>query len=74
MNVLFRNFRKLVLPMQLWLLSQGRCVGCGKDIVTVSTKQKKGNNLEQLSCECRRVYMYDTKKKTLRRALLNELS
>lgn len=60
--------------MQLWLLSQGRCVGCGKDIVSVSSKVKKGNTIDQLTCECRRVYMYDTKKKTFRRALITELS
>lgn len=73
MNVLFKNFKKLVEPMQLWLLSQGRCVGCGKELSLVVDRKKKGSE-EQVGCECRRIYMFDPKKKTYRRALLAELS
>jgi len=54
--------------MQAWLLSQGKCVGCGKIL-----ERKKGKGLMQVTCPCGRVYMYDTEGKKFRRATLDEI-
>ncbi len=74
MNTLFTHFKTLVAPLQLWLLQQGRCVGCGKNLDTAG-KAKRDSSFEQLvTCECQRVYVFDQNEKMHRRALLNELS
>lgn len=54
--------------MQAWLLSQGKCVGCGKLL-----EKKSGKGLVQVTCVCGRVYMYDAVGKKFRRATLDEI-
>lgn len=74
MKTLFtQQFKKLILPLQLWLLSQGRCVGCGKDLTKVGTRKTKKTDEELVTCECGRVYVYNKKNKIYRRALLKEI-
>lgn len=63
--------KNMIAPVQAWLLSQGRCVGCGMPL-TQGTKDKKGQ-LVTFTCKCKRVYVFDPAKKTYRRALLNEI-
>jgi hypothetical protein len=72
MMTLLTRFKKLVEPMQLWLLSQGRCVGCGKELARGAVKKKSAGE-ELVTCECQRVYVRNAKTKAYRRALLNEL-
>lgn len=51
--------------MQAWLLSQGKCVGCGKPL-----ERKSG----LVTCaNCGRMYMYDADSKKFRRATLDEI-
>lgn len=54
--------------MQLWLLKQGRCVGCGKNL---PVSDGKGQN--QVVCQCGRIYVYEASKKSYRRALITEI-
>jgi len=61
-------FKNIIAPMQAWLLSQGRCVGCGRQLT-----QKKGKGLVKVMCECGRIFMYDPEAKRYRRATLNEV-
>lgn len=64
-------FRNVIAPVQSWLLSQGRCVGCGKDLSAgKSIKRKDGT--AKLVCECGRVFIHEKTGK-YRRALLNEV-
>jgi len=55
----------LISPVQAWLLSQGRCVGCGMNL---SLGAKKG---DKVTCKCGRIYVAD-KNNTYRRARLDE--
>lgn len=64
-------FKNIISPVQAWLLSQKRCVGCGTPI-DQGTKQMI-NNQATYACKCKRVYVYDETKKTYRRALLSEI-
>ena len=57
-------FKNLISPVQAWLLSQGKCVGCGMPLV----KGKKDE--EKITCKCKRVYMEEDGK--YRRARLDE--
>lgn len=65
-------FKNIISPVQAWLLSQGRCVGCGKPLrngqqAGTNTKNKE----EKIICKkCGRIYIYDLEKKHYRRAPL----
>jgi hypothetical protein len=69
----FSNFKKIIEPLQNWLLSSGRCVGCGKEIAKSENRKTKGAGEELVTCDCRRVYVFNKKKAAYRRALLNEI-
>jgi len=67
-------FKNTIAPMQAWLLSQGRCVGCGKLLNSKkSSPWKKDKSKKMVTCSCARIYIYDPKNKKYRRALLNEV-
>lgn len=61
-------FKNMIAPMQAWLMSQGKCVGCGKPL-----ERKSGTGPVQVTCICGRVYMYDSAGKKFRRATLDEI-
>jgi len=61
-------FKNVIAPMQAWLLSQGKCVGCGKEL-----PKKEGKGLVQTMCSCGRIYMYDVEGKKFRRATFDEV-
>ncbi len=66
-------FKNVIAPIQAWLLSQGKCVGCGT-LLSSGSKKKYKSGSEQITCnKCGRVYVYDLKSKKYRRALLNEV-
>jgi hypothetical protein len=64
-------FKNLISPIQAWLLSQGRCVGCG-DILSHGKKDLR-NGREIITCRCGRMFVHDSKKSLYRRALFNEV-
>jgi hypothetical protein len=65
-------FRNVISPIQAWLLSQKRCVGCGKELsLGKHTKGKNGN--EKVVCSCGRIYIHEVKTDKYRRALLEEV-
>lgn len=64
-------FKNIIAPIQAWLLSQGRCVGCG----TPLSKGKRGkakNNKIKVTCRCGRIYI-EEKPGRYRRALFEEV-
>ena len=60
-------FKNIIGPMQAWLLSQGKCVGCGKPLV-----KAKDKSFTKVTCVCGRVYMYDPQSDKFRRATFDE--
>lgn len=65
-------FKNVIAPIQAWLMSQGKCVGCGMPL----SKGKRGKfkeGFEKVTCKCGRIFIYDKKKGTYRRALLEEV-
>lgn len=60
--------KNIIAPVQAWLLSQGKCVGCGKPL-----PKKSGEDLMRITCECGRIYMYDSKGNVFRRATFDEI-
>jgi len=63
-------FKSVIAPMQAWLLSQGRCVGCGTNLTDGTSKTTNAG--EQVTCKkCGRIFIKKDNK--YRRALLNEV-
>lgn len=61
-------FKNILGPVQAWLMSQGKCVGCGKPLPTPS-----GSGMVRVDCACGRIYMYDPQARKYRRALIHEV-
>lgn len=64
-------FKNVIAPIQAWLMSQGKCVGCGMPLEKGSKKKHKYGEI--VTCKCGRIYIYNDKTKKYRRALLNEI-
>lgn len=64
-------FKNLIAPVQAWLLSQKRCVGCGMPLVKARL-EKMDEATERVICKCRRVYIHDLQDKKYRRAKIDE--
>lgn len=65
-------FKNVIAPIQAWLLSQGRCVGCGTELS--EGKNKKTRYGDQITCvKCGRIFIKDLKTGKYRRALLEEV-
>lgn len=65
-------FKNMISPIQAWLLSQGRCVGCGKPLEGEKSEKRKDGTLRIIS-SCGRIFVYNPKTKVYRRALLEEV-
>lgn len=64
--------KNLISPIQAWLLSQGRCVGCGTPLSKGIQKEVRGKTT--VTCKkCGRIFIYDKTKGTYRRALFDEI-
>lgn len=61
-------FKNIIAPVQAWLLSQGKCVGCGKKL-----PKGKGSGQVRVVCRCGRIYIFDTASGSYRRARLDEI-
>jgi len=64
--------KNVIVPIQAWLLSQGRCVGCGEPL-SEGKRKKYIRGTEKVTCSCGRIYIYNPKTKKYRRALLEEV-
>lgn len=66
-------FKNMIAPVQAWLLSQGRCVGCGMPLGKATKQQgNKATSDNMITCKCGRVYV-EEKNGKFRRASLSEV-
>jgi len=65
-------FKKIIAPVQAWLLSQGKCVGCGK-FLKKGKKEKRKDGTEKVICGCGRIFIHTPETKKYRRALFEEV-
>lgn len=65
-------FKNVISPVQAWLLSQGRCVGCGRELSSGEAAKRK-DGTEKVVCACGRIFIHDPKTGKFRRALLEEV-
>lgn len=65
-------FKNVIAPIQAWLLSQGKCVGCGTQLE--KGKHEKHKYGQKVTCnKCGRIYIYNPETRKYRRALLDEV-
>lgn len=64
-------FKNLIAPIQAWLISQGRCVGCGTPLSLGKRKEVKGKT--NVICRCGRIFVHDSQTNKYRRALFDEI-
>jgi len=65
-------FKNVIAPVQAWLLSQARCVGCGTNL----SEGKKQNHAsgEKITCQkCGRIFIKESGTGKYRRALFEEV-
>jgi len=65
-------FKKIIAPVQAWLLSQGKCVGCGRPLDKGKSVDRK-DGTKKTTCKCGRIFIYNPKTKKYRRALFEEV-
>lgn len=65
-----RMFKTLILPLQMWLLGRGQCVGCGRKLAK-GEKVTNQAGQEKIICQCGRIFIHE--KGTYRRALFSEV-
>lgn len=61
-------FKNIIAPVQAWLISQSRCVGCGTPLNT-GKKISKNKEEDEVTCKkCGRFFLYSKSTKRYRRA------
>ncbi|MDP3955174.1 MAG: hypothetical protein Q8Q15_02310 [bacterium] len=65
-------FKKVLAPVQAWLLMQGKCVGCGTPLSN-GKRVKNKDETEKVTCKCGRIFIFDPKTNKYRRALFEEV-
>ncbi len=65
-----KMFKNIIAPVQVWLLSQGKCVGCSQPLEK-GAKLARQDGTQKITCKCKRVYILDKGGK-YRRAGINE--
>ena len=65
-------FKNIIAPVQAWLLTMGKCVGCGI-LLDKAKKVKVKGGVEKVTCKCGRIFIYNPKTKKYRRALFEEV-
>lgn len=63
--------KRILAPVQAWILLQGKCVGCGRDL-TNAYKVERGDNTQKVICRCKRVYIFEKRTGKFRRATVAE--
>lgn len=63
--------KKILAPVQAWILLQGKCVGCGKNL-SLARKFERFNNSQKVVCSCNRIYIFDKRRGKYKRATIEE--
>jgi len=63
--------KRLLAPVQAWILLQGKCVGCGQNL-SLGRKVERLDNSQKVICACGRIYIFDKRRGKYRRATFAE--
>ena len=59
--------KRILAPVQAWILLQGKCVGCGKNL-SLGRKVERDDNTQKVFCRCGRIFIFDKRRGRYRRA------
>ena len=65
--------KKIFAPAQEWILLHGKCVGCGEDL-SHGKKIQLPDNTSRITCNCGRIFIYDRRKGSYKRAKREEIN
>lgn len=63
--------KNIIAPLQMWLLAQGRCAGCGMPLDKGVTRKKSSYILT--TCKCKRVYIQKDATSSYQRAKISQI-
>lgn len=63
--------KRIIAPVQAWILLQGKCVACGKNLA-LGRKYKRSDNKDKVVCSCSRIYLFDKRTGRYKRASFEE--
>lgn len=63
--------KRIIAPVQAWILLQGKCVGCGRSLA-LARKVERGDNTHKVICTCGRIYIFDKRSGRYHRASFTE--
>lgn len=63
--------KRIIAPVQAWILLQGKCVGCGRSL-TLARRFERGDNSQKVVCHCGRIFIFDKRNGRYRRATFTE--
>ena len=63
--------KKILAPVQAWILLQGKCAGCGRNL-NLAKKIERPDNSQKVICNCGRIYIFDKRRGKYRRANFEE--
>ncbi|KKR50474.1 MAG: hypothetical protein UT84_C0011G0020 [Candidatus Curtissbacteria bacterium GW2011_GWA1_40_16] len=63
--------KKILAPVQAWILLQGKCVGCGKNL-SLARKFERVDNSQKVICSCNRIFIFDKRIGRYKRATIEE--
>lgn len=64
--------KRIIAPLQDWILLQKKCVGCGKSL-DFAKRVERGNNSQRVTCSCGRIFIFEKRNGKYRRAQFKEL-
>lgn len=59
--------KRVIAPVQAWILLQGKCVGCGRALA-LARKFERGNNTQKVICKCGRIFIFEKRTGKFHRA------
>ncbi|OGM22217.1 hypothetical protein A2961_02460 [Candidatus Woesebacteria bacterium RIFCSPLOWO2_01_FULL_39_21] len=57
----------IILPLQKWLLTHEKCIGCGRKLALNGHKDNKGNRIAV--CECKKMFVWVERTGSYRKVL-----
>ena len=63
--------KRIIAPVQAWILLQGKCVGCGKSL-SLARRTGRKNNTDKVICTCKRIFIFDKRSGRYKRATFEE--
>ena len=66
-----KDSKSVIQPIQDWLLSNGKCITCGRNLLLQKRKRLNGHFL--VSCACDKKFLYDPKNTSFEKVFMHDI-